>query len=89
MLDKAIEHKKEHRKPYHGSKAFDCSCRNHGSCSWCVENRTIFDKKARQKLENQEDEFFGHWNYVDPNDVTSDHYEEQLNQVGLSSWDKE
>lgn len=27
---KAIEHKKEHRKIYRGSKAFDASCRNHG-----------------------------------------------------------
>lgn len=38
-LDKAIEHGKEKRKPYHGSKAFDCTCRNHGSCKWCEENR--------------------------------------------------
>ena len=38
-LDKAIEHKKEHRKPYRGSKAIDPSCRNHGGCPWCEENR--------------------------------------------------
>lgn len=38
-LDKAILHKKEHRKPYRGSKEFDSSCRNHGSCPWCRENR--------------------------------------------------
>jgi hypothetical protein len=38
-LDKAIEHHKEHRKPYTGSKAFDMSCRNHGGCEWCEENR--------------------------------------------------
>lgn len=38
-LDKAIEHKKEHRKPYRGSKAIDSSCRNHGSCEWCRRNR--------------------------------------------------
>lgn len=38
-LDKAIEHGKERRKPYRGSKAFDYTCRNHGSCQWCVENR--------------------------------------------------
>lgn len=38
-LDKAIEHGKEHRKPYTGSKAFDHTCRNHGSCDWCKENR--------------------------------------------------
>ena len=38
-LDKAIEHGKEHRKPYRGSKAIDPSCRNHGGCPWCEENR--------------------------------------------------
>ena len=38
-LDKAIEHGKEKRKPYRGSKAIDCTCRNHGTCKWCEENR--------------------------------------------------
>lgn len=38
-LDKAIEHGKEKRKPYHGSKAVDRSCRNHGDCPWCERNR--------------------------------------------------
>ena len=38
-LDKAILHGKEHRKPYKGAKAIDGTCRNHGSCRWCVENR--------------------------------------------------
>ena len=32
-LDKAIIHGKEKRKQYRGSKAIDCTCRNHGS--WC------------------------------------------------------
>lgn len=38
-LDKAIEHGKEKRKPYRGSKAVDPTCRNHGSCKWCENNR--------------------------------------------------
>ena len=38
-LDKAIKFRKEHRKPYRGSKAIDGSCRNHGSCPWCERNR--------------------------------------------------
>ena len=38
-LDKAIEHGKEKRKKYRGSKAIDVTCRNHGSCLWCVRNR--------------------------------------------------
>lgn len=38
-LDKAIEHGKEHRKQYTGSKSFDYSCRNHGDCPCCKANR--------------------------------------------------
>lgn len=38
-LDKAIEHGKEHRKEYRVSKAIDKTCRNHGGCEWCEENR--------------------------------------------------
>jgi len=38
-LDKAILHGKEHRKQYRGAKAVDKSCRNHGSCPWCANNR--------------------------------------------------
>lgn len=38
-LDKAIEHGKEHRKEYRGSKAIGKTCRNHGGCEWCEENR--------------------------------------------------
>lgn len=38
-LDKAIEHGKEHRKEYRGSKVIDKTCRNHGGCEWCEENR--------------------------------------------------
>lgn len=38
-LDKAIEHGKEHRKPYVHSKAIARSCRDHGSCEWCKQSR--------------------------------------------------
>lgn len=48
-LDKAIEHKKEKRKPYTGAKAIDHTCRNHGSCGWCKENRLY---KNIKKLES-------------------------------------
>jgi hypothetical protein len=39
MLDKAIEHRKEHRKQYRGAKAVDKSCRNHGGCPHCEAGR--------------------------------------------------
>lgn len=38
-LDKAIKYGKEHRKPYTGSEAIFTSCRHHGGCLWCEENR--------------------------------------------------
>lgn len=38
-LDKAIEHGKEHRKPYRGTKAIDSHCRNHGDCIYCQRDR--------------------------------------------------
>lgn len=50
-LDKAIAHGKEKRKPYRGAKEIDATCRNHGSCQWCRENRThrFRDKKPIEK----------------------------------------
>lgn len=38
-LEKAIEHGKEKRKEYHGSKAFDATCRSHGGCPYCESGR--------------------------------------------------
>ena len=45
-LDKAITHGKEKRKPYRGSKRFDRTCRNHGSCPYCRGNRTAGARRA-------------------------------------------
>lgn len=87
MLGKAIDNKKEYRKPYRGSKRFDRSCRNHGSCPYCQEGRTHFDKKARSRTEGQIDEWFGYWNYVDPYDASASHEEELLEARGMSFWD--
>jgi len=47
-LDKAIKHKKEHRKQYRGAKAVDKSCRNHGNCEYCKENRQYHNKKREE-----------------------------------------
>lgn len=52
-LDKAIKHGKEHRKPYYGAKAFDSTCRNHGSDNWSKDNRLIQSKKEKQKAESK------------------------------------
>ena len=56
-LDKAIKHGKEHRKPYKGSKAIDGTCRNHGGCPWCEENRK---HKFRDKHPKEIGDDIGH-----------------------------
>ena len=53
-LDKAIEHGKEKRKPYKGSKAIDPTCRNHGGCPWCEENR-------KHKFRDKEKDYHGRY----------------------------
>lgn len=49
-LEKAIKYKKEHRKPYYRSGAFDKSCRAGGDCPWCRQNRL----KWRYKLKDED-----------------------------------
>ena len=49
-LDKAIAHGKEKRKPYRGAKAIDATCRNHGSCTCCKDNRTHKFRYKETKL---------------------------------------
>ena len=49
-LNKAIKSGKEHRVEYGTKgqpycKAIDKTCRNHGSCPWCLDNRTKKEKK--------------------------------------------
>lgn len=56
-MNKAIEHGKEKRQPYRGSKVFDKTCRNHGGCDWCKENRTIAYTKETLKMDSKEDEW--------------------------------
>lgn len=59
-LDKAIKHGKEHRKEYTGAKSVDKTCRNHGSCTWCEQNRTkkniIKEMVAEERIREFEEE---------------------------------
>lgn len=52
-LEKAIEHKKEYRKAYRWAKRVDSSCRNHGNCEWCKENR-LHNAKKRMYIDKKE-----------------------------------
>lgn len=42
--------RKDRRKNLTGAKSIDSSCRNHGTCSYCLSNRTISSKKREQLL---------------------------------------
>ena len=56
-LDKAIEHGHERRKPYTGSKAIDKTCRNHGGCDWCRDNRIYRYKKKEESTKQRIDSY--------------------------------
>lgn len=50
-FDNNYPNRKDHRKPYRKSKAYDRSCRNHGSCPWCLGNRQYSNKKRQSMAE--------------------------------------
>lgn len=56
-LSKAILNKKEHRKEYRGAKAIDKTCRNHGGCPCCEENRIHKYKKKEDSLKEKENDY--------------------------------
>ena len=56
-LDKAIKHNKEKRKQYYGAKAIDCSCRNHGSCKYCLSNRIYQQNREEEKTKRKLKEY--------------------------------
>ena len=78
-LDKAIKFGKERRKPYRGSKRIDHSCRNHGSCPYCEQNRKhkFLDLKGEQML----DDFITNFSYdeLEDNYLTPDEIYDIIN----------
>lgn len=56
-MNKAIKSGKEHRKEYRNAKRVDPSCRNHGGCDWCKENRQYSTKKRLQKVSKELQEY--------------------------------
>lgn len=61
-LDKAIAHKKEHRKSYFGAKAVDKTCRNHGTCDWCKNNRLYNTNKQLEYIKYSYIDFDEYYN---------------------------
>jgi hypothetical protein len=47
--EKYFGREKERRKRYRGSKRFDCSCRNNGSCGYCKGNRKYGTNKRKEE----------------------------------------
>jgi len=58
-FSKNYPNRKDHRKPYHGSKAFDASCRSHGGCAYCAEGRNYKNKKRMGIVEEEEGYYVG------------------------------
>lgn len=52
-FDKSVQSGKEHRKQYTGAKFIDRTCRNHGSCVYCRENRTHKNDKRKLAVEQR------------------------------------
>lgn len=52
-FDTVYKNRKDWRKPYRRSLRFDRSCRNHGDCGYCENNRTYFDKKLRYAADEE------------------------------------
>lgn len=57
-LNKAIEHKKEKRKPYYGCEAIDKSCRCHGSDGWMRANRLYSSLKREGAVNSSIKEWY-------------------------------
>lgn len=57
-FDKNYPNRKDKRKPYYKSKRFDKSCRNHGSCPYCLSSRLYSSLKrvAKSKFDLGESE---------------------------------
>lgn len=89
-LDKAIQHGKEHRKKFRGAKAIDCSCRNHGSCSYCLGNRLHSTKKRKMSLPEKEQEYVETCAYIgDPEDVEMNRADELMERFGFDPDDRD
>lgn len=55
-LDKAIQHGKEKRKPYRGSKAISGGCRHGGGRKYCENNRQYKNKKRLEGAKDKEND---------------------------------
>ena len=57
-LDKSIQSGKEHRKPFRKAQAVDPTCRCHGTCQYCKNNRLYKNLKNLQKALDKQKEIW-------------------------------
>lgn len=50
--------KNRKKEPYRGSKTIDYSCRNHGSCGVCKDNRLHHRHKVEEEAKEEVEEYF-------------------------------
>ena len=50
-FDKTYPNRKDKRKPYHGARAHDPSCRSHGGCPACAGARRRKDRRRAPEVE--------------------------------------
>jgi len=54
-FDNSYPNRKDHRKRFYGSRAFDRSCRCHGSCPYCRSSRLRKTVKPRTPKQGDEE----------------------------------
>jgi hypothetical protein len=52
-FDKNYPNRKDKRKSYRGSRAFDRSCRHGGRCGWCLGNRTYNTRRREAEADGR------------------------------------
>lgn len=55
-FDNSYPRRKDQRKGYYKSKAFDKSCRPGGSCPWCSKGRKHRSKRQQPLIEKETDQ---------------------------------
>lgn len=45
--------RKDHRRSYYDSRSFDSSCKNNGSCTYCVSTRTHANRRRKPIIEDE------------------------------------
>ena len=58
-----------HKHERTGAKAASRHCRNHGSCSYCKDNRTFFDRKHRLEIPSIQEAEDMYWDKIMYDDV--------------------